>query len=113
MPNLEIRRSQRHVHEIEAILKLRKASIPFHLALHDAEIQIGAVIEKLGVKLRAADEEQLARWTQRGVRLRQTARVAYEPHIALREAVEAELKRPSQTRPPMSHARRTKAGAEL
>ena len=74
MPDLEFRRAQRDGDLLERVLERREKRVSFHLAQHDAEIQVGAAREELRVDFRAADDPYFARGEARGIERGEVAR---------------------------------------
>ena len=57
MPHFEIGRAQWDFVQAPFVLELGEEGVAFDFALDDAEVEVGAAVEELGVDLRAADDE--------------------------------------------------------
>ena len=92
MQNVKLRRLADFLHQIKLIFKRRKERIaPFHLTLHQREIQIRTARQRLLINLRAAADENVIRKFLR-VELVQHLKRAYQFHFAkLGEKIETEI----------------------
>ena len=57
MANLEIGPAQRDIRKVEPILEFREIRVPFHLPLHDAQVEIAAPIQNFAYLLDARKRE--------------------------------------------------------